>query len=332
MSQRTALYALAARHRLDAAATRRLFELAGLKGEPAALDLWLPRGVALLAAALVGLGLVLWVAANWDALGRVAQFALLQGAVLAGCLGALAIPRSRWAPRQAAALLALLAIGGLLAYFGQTYQTGADPWQLFAWWGLLALPLALALRSDVLWIPWALVAMTAVALWAQAHAGHGWFWSGSAGPDDLRVYGWAWGAGALLVAVLSPILRPITGAGLWSMRTAATLAVVLVTFSALLALFEDKTLPTYWMGLAVLAGLTLVLALPGAFEVGVLSAVVLGLDTLLVAGLGRSLFQGRYGGEPIAQLFVLGLAAAGLLAASVAALLRLARHHGGGRT
>lgn len=332
MSQRTSLFSLAARHRLDAAATRRLFELAGLQGEPAALSLWLPRGVALLAAALVGLGLVLWVAANWDALGRVAQFALLQGAVLAGCMGALAIPGSRSAPRQAAALLALLAIGGLLAYFGQTYQTGADPWQLFAWWGLLALPLALALRSDALWTPWALVAMAAVALWAQAHAGHGWFWSGFRAPDALKVYTLAWGGGALIVAGLSPVLRPLTGAGLWSMRTAATLAVALVTFSGLIALFVDETLPTYWLGLLVLAVSSLVMALPGAFEIGVLSAVALGLDTLLVAGLARWLLEDRYGGEPIAQLFVLGLAAAGLLAASVAVLLRLARHHRGGRS
>ncbi len=332
MSQRTALYALAARHRLDAPATRRLFDLAGLEWEPAALDLWLPRGVALLAAALVGLGLVLWVAANWDSLGRVAQFALLQGAVLAGCLGALAIPASRSAPRQAAALLAMLAIGGLLAYFGQTYQTGADPWQLFAWWGLLALPLALALRSDALWTPWALVAMTAVALWSQAHAGRAWFWSGAGGADDLKVYTWAWGGGALIVVGLSPVLRPLTGAGLWSLRTAATLAVALVTFSALLALFGDKTQPTYWLGLLALALAALVLALPGAFEIGVLSAVALGLDTLLVAGLGRWLLEDHRGGDPIAQLFVLGLAAAGLLAASVAALLRLARRYGGAQT
>ena len=30
------------------------------------------------------------------------------------------------------ALLAMLNIGGLFAFFGQTFQTGADPWQLFA--------------------------------------------------------------------------------------------------------------------------------------------------------------------------------------------------------
>jgi hypothetical protein len=116
------------------------------------------------------------------------------------------------------------------------------------------------------------------------------------------------------------------------MRTAATLAVALVTFSALIALFVDETLPTYWLGLLVLAVSALVMALPGAFEIGVLSAVALGLDTLLVAGLGRWLLDDHHGGEPIAQLFVLGLTAAGLLAASVAVLLRLARRYGGGRT
>ena len=183
--------------------SRRLFELAGLEAEPAGLALWLPRGVALLAAALVGLGLVLWVAANWDALGRVAQFALVQGLVAAACLGAAALPSAR----PALGLLALLAIGGLLAYFGQTYQTGADAWQLFALWGLLALPLALAVRSDALWTPWALVAMTAITLWAQAHASRSWLWSGAAGPDDLLVHASAWGSAALVVAALSPALR-----------------------------------------------------------------------------------------------------------------------------
>ena len=59
MNQRHALYALAARHGLDAAASRRLFELAGLEAEPPGLALWLPRGLALLGAALAGLGLIL---------------------------------------------------------------------------------------------------------------------------------------------------------------------------------------------------------------------------------------------------------------------------------
>ncbi len=43
-------------------------------------------------------------------------------------------------PRQALLLALALNIGALLALVGQTYQTGADPWQLFATWALLLLP------------------------------------------------------------------------------------------------------------------------------------------------------------------------------------------------
>ena len=95
MSQRPALYALAARYRLDAGAAARLYQLAGLDDQPAGLASLLPRAVAALGAALLGLGLVLWVAANWAGFGRFGQFALLQGAVLTACLGALALPRAR---------------------------------------------------------------------------------------------------------------------------------------------------------------------------------------------------------------------------------------------
>lgn len=325
MNQRPELYAVASRYGLDAAATRRLFELAGLDAEPAGVARWLPRGLAALAAALVGLGLILWVAANWDALGRVGQFALLQGFVLAACLGALTVPGAR----PALALLALIAIGGLLAYFGQTYQTGADPWQLFAWWGLLAVPLALAVRSDQMWTPWALVVMTAIALWAQAHASSSW----TVRPDDLAVYAGAWAAAALVVGWLSPTLRYLTGAGIWAMRTAATLAVALVTLSALGGLFSHDAGLHYWLGLLVLAGAALILAHPKAFEIGTLSALVLGLDVLLVTGLGRWMLHDFLREEQlIGLLLVLGLTAAALVAGSVTALLRLARHHARGKS
>jgi len=66
------------------------------------------------------------------------------------------------------------------------------------------------------------------------------------------------------------------------------------------------------------------LALPKSFDVFGLSAAVLGLDTLLVCGLARWLFDGHRG-DAIGTLFVLGLAAAGLLAASVSGVLRLVR-------
>ena len=63
-----------------------------------------------------------------------------------------------------------------------------------------------------------------------------------------------------------------------------------------------------------------------SFDVFALSAVALGLNTLAVAGLGRLLFENAHG-DPIGRLFLLGALAAGMLAASVNGVLRLARAH-----
>jgi len=319
MDLRLALYELAAQHRLPAPATRRLQQLAGLHDEPAMLAKWLPRGVAVLAAALGGLGVIFWIAANWDTLGRFGRFALLQGVVLAMCAGALWRPAAR-APLL---LLALLATGALFAYFGQTYQTGADPWQLFALWAVLTLPLCLAARSEVLWAPWALVVMTAISLWVHAHTGHRW----RVEPHDLRAHAIGWVAALVLIAALAPAWRRFTGAGPWTLRTAFTLAVVMITLTALGGLFHNDVAPHYWLALPLLALAAAALSWPRSFEVYGLSAVALGLNTLLVAGLARWLFENHRGGDPIGQLLLLGLVAAGLLAATVSGVLFLTRRH-----
>jgi len=296
MDLRTGLAQLAAEHRLEAAAMRRLEAVAGLDSEPKALATWLPRGVAVLAAALGGLGVVFWIAANWQTFGRFGRFALLEAFVVAMCIGAL------WKPvaRAPLGLVALLAIGALFAYFGQTYQTGADPWQLFAVWALLALPLCIAARSDVLWAPWALVVMTGVSLWVQAHTGHRW----RVQPDDLAVHLAGWGAALALVAV-----------GL----------------TAIAGLVGDKALLHYFCGLAVLAIAAVLFARDESFEIFGLCAVALGLDTLVVGGLTYALFHNASGSDAFGRLMLLALVAAGLLAGTVSLLMRLARRHGAGR-
>ena len=74
---------------------------------------------------------------------------------------------------------------------------------------MLALPLCLGARSDVLWAPWALVVMTAISLWTHAHLGHRW----RVQPEDLRAHALAWLLAVLLVAALSRPLQRFTGAG-----------------------------------------------------------------------------------------------------------------------
>jgi Predicted membrane protein (DUF2157) len=318
MNTRLALYELARRHGVPPEGLAVLVSEAGLEQPPASLQRGLWRGIAVLAAALVGLGLILWLAANWDTLGRMGRFALLQSVVLVACLAAALQP----AVRAPAALAALLGIGGLFAYFGQTYQTGADAWQLFALWAVLSLPLCLAVRSDVLWAPWALVAMTAIALWTFAHTGHRW----RVTPQDVGTFGIAWIAAGLLAAGLSAPASRWTGAGAWAFRTAVTLAVVAVGAGALGALFRSPIAAHFWLGLGLLAAAGVVLAQRRMFDVFALSAVALALDTLLVAGLSRLLFEGA-GSDPFGRMLLVGLVAAGVLAVSVQFILRLARTH-----
>jgi len=322
MDIRTALFAWRAQHRLDARATARLEQLAGLRDEPPALARVLPAGVMVLGVALLGLGVVLWIAANWDTLPRAGRFGLLQALVVVALIGAAARP----VLRGPLALLALLGIGGLFAYFGQTYQTGADAWQLFALWAALTLPMALAVRSDLLWAPWALVVMTAISLWVQVHTGHGW----RVLPDDLRAHLAGWGAALALVGLLAAPLRGHTGAGPWALRTALTLAVVAVGATALGGLFHARVAAQYPLGLLVLAVLAAALARRESFDVYGLSAAALGLNVLLVCGWGRWLFDSSASGDTIGRLLLLGLGAAGLLAATVSAVLRLARRHAAG--
>lgn len=111
----------------------------------------------------LGAGVLHFVAANWQDYGVLGRFVLLQ----AGLLASVGVALWRPPPRplgQAALLLATLLTGGLLALFGQSYQTGADVHELFFVWALLALPFALAGSSGALWALWFCVLNVALAL------------------------------------------------------------------------------------------------------------------------------------------------------------------------
>ncbi len=103
------------------------------------------------------------VAFNWDELGKMAHFAVV-AAALALSTG---VAAWRWSTvgAKAGLLASFLLTGALLALFGQTYQTGVDPWQLFATWTALALPWALVARMPSLWLGQAVVVNVALGLW-----------------------------------------------------------------------------------------------------------------------------------------------------------------------
>jgi len=110
------------------------------------LTLWL--GTVALAASVI-----FFFAFNWDALGRMAKFGLVEGAILIGLLACWRLGVETLAGKAVLLLLSLLA-GALLALAGQVYQTGADSWELFAWWAALILPWVLVGRFAPLWLLW----------------------------------------------------------------------------------------------------------------------------------------------------------------------------------
>lgn len=324
MDPRPALHELAVRYSLSPAAAEQLQCLADRTPEPPGLKRTLPLGIAVLAAALGGLGIVFWIAANWDTLGRSGKFALLQSVILIMCAGALLLPRAR----VPLGLTAFMAIGGLFAFFGQTYQTGADAWQLFALWAALALPLCLGVRHDALWAPWALVVMTAVTLWVHAKIGYSW----DSRPGHTAVHLVSWLVSSLLVVAMSPVLRRYTGAGPWAMRTALVFAAMLIAFIGLDYLFDrDGSDLLYFIALATLGGAMAAFCSPRLHDIFALSAVGLSLNVMLVSLLVNLLLNGPRG-DRVPELAVIAIAAAAMLAGTVHFILKQSRRGTAGET
>ena len=124
------------------------------------LLLWL--GVVLLAAALI-----FFFAYNWTALGRYLRFGIAEAALLVAVGAAWKLGLERTSGK-AALFAAALCVGALLALVGQTYQTGADPWQLFFSWTLAILPWCAIGRMPALWMLW--VALLNISLVAYHDA------------------------------------------------------------------------------------------------------------------------------------------------------------------
>lgn len=112
-------------------------------------------------ALLLSAAAVFFLAYNWDAMHRFARLALVVGVLAACCAGALCA-RPLGTGWRAALFGACVATGAVLALVGQTYQTGADVWELFAAWAALMLPFAWLSRSTASWVLWLGVANLAL--------------------------------------------------------------------------------------------------------------------------------------------------------------------------
>lgn len=157
---------------------RRALEVAGALPDAPAWRQFLDRLLLFAGTLLLAAGVIFFLAFNWNELGRMAKFALVEALFVAALVAVWRLGIERVAGK-AALLGAALFTGALFALIGQTYQTGADTFELFAAWAAAVAPWALVARFPSLWLFWLLIANLAASLYVGTMRSTLWLFSGS---------------------------------------------------------------------------------------------------------------------------------------------------------
>jgi len=115
---------------------------------------------------LVLAGVIYFFAYNWADMHRFAKLGLLAAGIAGATLSAW--KQGETLGGQLSLLAASVLVGALLAVYGQAYQTGADPYELFIGWAALILPWMAVSRFAPLWLLALVLVNTGIILfWEQ---------------------------------------------------------------------------------------------------------------------------------------------------------------------
>jgi len=148
-------------------AQQRAYVLAGLKPDHAAWMQFVDRFLLISGSILAIVGVIAFFAYNWAELHKSIKFVLLESGLVVLVLTAYFKGMEKLSGKAALFAAAVLT-GVLLAVYGQTYQTGADPYGLFLTWAVLIFGWALIGRNAGLWLlVLVLVNLSLVLYWTQ---------------------------------------------------------------------------------------------------------------------------------------------------------------------
>ncbi|MDC5821379.1 DUF2157 domain-containing protein [Vibrio europaeus] len=128
-------------------------EVSGVKASKSAWVGFINRLMLWGSCAAFVLAAIFFLAHNWSEIGRLSKFALVELLLVVVGVTYVKNPVGSLASNACLILLSIL-LGALLALFGQTYQSGADTWQLFFTWAMLISPWVLVARILLLWAIW----------------------------------------------------------------------------------------------------------------------------------------------------------------------------------
>jgi len=129
----------------------------------------------LLGAIFLASGVMFFIAYNWEVLGKFFKFGIVEFAIIGSFILAYFLKEESLAFKSAIIVGSFL-IGVLLALFGQVYQTGAEPYELFIYWTLLVLPIALLSRFAGIWLFVIVLINFIISLYNFSYI-RGYFWS-----------------------------------------------------------------------------------------------------------------------------------------------------------
>ncbi|HEV7609010.1 MAG TPA: DUF2157 domain-containing protein [Steroidobacteraceae bacterium] len=238
--KRSELDGLAEFYSLDSRRTETMLELAGAHPQRAEAIHFFANCLRIAGVLSLAAALVFFVAANWSRIAVFGRFALVEIVLIACVAVAFAKPPPAFIGRGAA-FLAFIATGALLALFGQTYQTGADVYELFLGWALLGLPLVVAAQWSVATAAWVLVLNGALVLFCGGHPTGGLMWALLDGwhfRPTLLIIAAAW---VNLVLWFALEIRPIDAAPDWVRRLILSCAFGFGSWGGVLGVLDDRT-------------------------------------------------------------------------------------------
>lgn len=252
--------------------------------EGAAWWAFLVRALGGLGALSAVAGVVFFFAYNWAALGRLTKLGLLAALVAGAAAAALRLGLHRASGRGALTAASAL-VGPLLAVYGQAYQTGADPFELFLGWAALVTPWTVLARFAPLWLLW--LALVEVGLLL--------FWEQVLDPRPPWIYQPL--AHAALGAAAFAAWEALAPRPRWPVRTVACAALVPLTIAGSAAVMSlDEAGGGGALALAACAAAAVVIYLRYRIYGRDLFLLALGLlatGSVLTCGIGRLVFRGH---------------------------------------
>lgn len=231
------LHTLASREVLNATALERALILAGIIPSKRRWQSFLNTLLLALGVTFLLAGIIFFFAYNWSDMGRFLKFGVLQAAIVIA-VWLTWYKGLQQLSGQLALLMAAVLLGPLLGVYGQTYQTGADPYELFLSWAILIAGWVVISRFPALWLVLlVLLNISLILYWVQILDTNRWTFAGMCEAGFLLNAGvlmtWEW--------LAAPTISWLTGR--WIPRLLLCVAATFLVIPTIIAIFEGTTEP-----------------------------------------------------------------------------------------